>query len=176
MTITAAMRLAVRRRAGYACEYCGVTETDAGGELTIDHVQPKAHGGTDHFDNLVYCCSRCNLYKAAYYPSQSSDPSLWNPRDDLAALHFLPLADGTLHPKTAIGSFSIRRLRLNRPQLVAYRLHRRERAEQARLLAYYRELQRDLVQLYRQQAILLDEQRGLLAQQQALLKLLLEEE
>jgi hypothetical protein len=37
MTITAAMRLAVRQRAGFACEYCGVREEDAGGELTIDH-------------------------------------------------------------------------------------------------------------------------------------------
>jgi hypothetical protein len=176
MTITAAMRLAVRRRAGYACEYCSVTESDAGGELTIDHTRPRAHEGTDHIDSLVYCCSRCNLYKADYYSAPSTDPVLWNPRTDAATLHFLVLADGTLHPKTATGAFAIRRLRLNRPELVAYRLRRREHAEQTRLLSYYRELQRDLGQLYRQQAILLDEQRALLAEQQALLRLLLEEQ
>ena len=37
----------VRRRAGFACEYCSVTETDSGGPLTVDHFQPQARGGTD---------------------------------------------------------------------------------------------------------------------------------
>jgi hypothetical protein len=30
----------VRTRAGFACEYCGVTETDCGGQLTVDHHHP----------------------------------------------------------------------------------------------------------------------------------------
>lgn len=32
----------VRERAGYACEYCGVTESEARGLLTIDHYRPKS--------------------------------------------------------------------------------------------------------------------------------------
>lgn len=53
------IREKVRSRAGFACEYCGVTETDTGGMLTIDHFQPKTKGGSDKCDNLIYCCSPC---------------------------------------------------------------------------------------------------------------------
>lgn len=60
MTIPAAVRLLVRQRASFACEYCGVTETAAGGELTVDHFRPVTHGGTDELANLIYCCQRCN--------------------------------------------------------------------------------------------------------------------
>jgi hypothetical protein len=45
MTITSEIRDQVRQRAHFACEFCGVTETDAGGELTVDHFQPTAKGG-----------------------------------------------------------------------------------------------------------------------------------
>ena len=58
MSIPAELREWVRRRAGFACEYCGVTETDAAGQLTIDHFHPQAGGGSDALDNLVYCCHR----------------------------------------------------------------------------------------------------------------------
>ncbi|HZP82505.1 MAG TPA: hypothetical protein VFB21_12765 [Chthonomonadaceae bacterium] len=37
MTITALLREQVRQRANFACEYCGVTETDTASLLTIDH-------------------------------------------------------------------------------------------------------------------------------------------
>jgi len=37
MTITADIREQVRQRANFACEFCGVTETDTGGHLTVDH-------------------------------------------------------------------------------------------------------------------------------------------
>ena len=40
MTISSDAREAVRRRATFACEYCGVSETDTAGALTIDHNQP----------------------------------------------------------------------------------------------------------------------------------------
>lgn len=65
MTISAAIREEVRRRAQQACEFCGVTETDTGGLLTVDHFQPTAKGGTDALGNLFYCCVRCNQYKAS---------------------------------------------------------------------------------------------------------------
>lgn len=65
MTVSREDAELVRVRAGQACEYCGVTETDCGGLLTIDHHRPQSHGGADGVDNLVYCCWRCNLYKAA---------------------------------------------------------------------------------------------------------------
>lgn len=49
------------RRDGYRCVYCGAV--DAGGRLTLDHVQPRVRGG-DHSDgNLVTCCRGCNEAK-----------------------------------------------------------------------------------------------------------------
>jgi hypothetical protein len=45
--ISETLRLQVRQRANFACEYCGVTETDSGGELTIDHYQPQSQNGSD---------------------------------------------------------------------------------------------------------------------------------
>ncbi len=53
MTVSIGVREQVRRYANFACEFCGVTETDTGGELTIDHYQPKSKGGADSFDNLL---------------------------------------------------------------------------------------------------------------------------
>jgi hypothetical protein len=53
MTVSNEMREQVRQRANFACEFCGVTETDTGGELTIDHFQPVRKGGDDSFENLL---------------------------------------------------------------------------------------------------------------------------
>lgn len=47
MSISKALRKQVRQRANYACEFCSVSETDSGGELTIDHFQPVAKGGEE---------------------------------------------------------------------------------------------------------------------------------
>jgi 5-methylcytosine-specific restriction endonuclease McrA len=60
VSVPPAIREAVRQRAQQVCEFCGVTETDAGGLLTIDHFQPTAKGGSDNPANLLYCCVRCN--------------------------------------------------------------------------------------------------------------------
>ena len=109
------IREEVRRRANYACEFCGVREKDCGGELTIDHFQPKSKNGSDTLENLLYCCIRCNQYKQDYWPANPREPSLWNPRQEPASQHFLQLDDGTLYPLTPTGSFTLKRLRLNRP-------------------------------------------------------------
>ncbi len=173
MTIPVELRFQVRQRANFACEFCGVTETDAGGELTVDHFQPQARGGADHLDNLLYCCVRCNQYKADYWPAAQNDPVLWNPRQEPVSTHFLTLANGTLFPITATGTFTLKRLRLNRPPLVAYRLRKYHQAEEQRLLTRYRAAITLLEQLYQQQAALLEEQRALLEEQRTILNLLL---
>lgn len=85
MKISRSFRQKIRERAGFSCEYCGVSETDSGGELTIDHFQPTSKGGSDEEDNLVYCCFRCNLYKGYYW---SENPNLFNPRKDKRDDHF----------------------------------------------------------------------------------------
>ena len=75
----------VRVRYDYRCGYCGISEVDAGGELTVDHYQPVSKGGDDLNENLVYACVRCNLYKSDY----------WANEDEINAGHFV------LHPQYA---------------------------------------------------------------------------
>jgi 5-methylcytosine-specific restriction endonuclease McrA len=56
MSLTASIREQVRQRAQCACEFCGITEVDTGGMLTIDHFQPCSKAGSDALDNLIYAC------------------------------------------------------------------------------------------------------------------------
>ena len=175
MNIGETVRLQVRQRANFACEFCSVAETDAGGELTIDHFRPQSKGGTDNVENLVYCCQRCNQYKADYWPVSENEPILWNPRREPFDIHLLTLVDGTLYPITPTGAFTLRRLRLNRPPLVAHRLRKHQQGQEQRLLARYRDLIVVLEQLQTQHAALLEEQRALLEEQRTLLQLLLQQ-
>jgi hypothetical protein len=52
-------KMAIYRRDGHKCQYCGSTRS-----LTIDHVMAKSRGGEDTWENLVACCSPCNVKKS----------------------------------------------------------------------------------------------------------------
>lgn len=54
-----AKRLAIYLRDGLACAYCG-EGIEAGAKLTLDHLTPHSHGGTNEAMNLVTACHRCN--------------------------------------------------------------------------------------------------------------------
>ena len=109
----------VRQRAGFACEFCGITEIEAFNQ------------------------------------------------------HFLELNDGMLTALTAVGTFTMRRLRLNRPQLVQHRLHKRQQQELVRVLQQYREQVGLLEQLNQELSRQINEQRELLQTERELLRLLL---
>lgn len=44
----------------FMCQYCG-----AKGDLTFDHVVPRARGGVTSWENVVAACSPCNLKKGS---------------------------------------------------------------------------------------------------------------
>lgn len=44
----------------FRCQYCG-----ARGDLTFDHVVPRARGGITSWENVVAACSSCNLKKGS---------------------------------------------------------------------------------------------------------------
>lgn len=130
MSITAALREAVRARYGHRCGYCGVPDHDVGNELEIDHFHPQAHGGTDDLDNLVYACPACNRFNSDYWPAEDApeDLRLLHPGQDDLALHIAETVSGRLVGLTPRGWFHIRWLHLNRPLLVTFRqLRQRER-------------------------------------------------
>ncbi|MFT5742393.1 MAG: 5-methylcytosine-specific restriction endonuclease McrA [Paracoccaceae bacterium] len=53
-------RFNVFLRDEFCCQYCG-----ARGDLTFDHVIPRASGGVTSWQNVVAACSRCNLHKGS---------------------------------------------------------------------------------------------------------------
>lgn len=172
MSVSARDRRIVRERAGFACEYCGVAETEVGSELTIDHYRPPGHGGSDLPDNLVYACHRCNEHKADYWPRQPGDLPLWNPRQDVREEHFILLMEGTLLALTPIGAWTIQRLRLNRAPLVQNRLMRQAGIARDRQLRQYQDALRLLSELLIQTEALAAEQAKLLEEYRRLLRVL----
>ncbi len=59
----------VAKRDHFTCQYCG---SQPGVEdLTIDHVLPRAQGGTSSWTNCVAACAPCNARKADRTPEQA---------------------------------------------------------------------------------------------------------
>jgi 5-methylcytosine-specific restriction endonuclease McrA len=50
----------------FRCQYCG-----SKGDLTFDHVVPRARGGVTSWENVVAACSKCNLRKGSKHLHQS---------------------------------------------------------------------------------------------------------
>lgn len=66
MAITPEKRARIYERNGFACVGCGA---QPGVELlTLDHIWPRAYGGTDRDDNLQTLCRPCNQAKADRIP------------------------------------------------------------------------------------------------------------
>ena len=175
MSISGDIRQQVRQRAGFSCEFCSVREEDSGATLTIDHFRPQSKDGSDALENLVYACPSCNQYKQDYWPEDAESLPLWNPRNEDFAEHYMEAEDGQLIALTPVGGFTLRHLRLNRSQLVAYRFNRRRQSESQQLLVQCRDVISSLDQLNDQLAGLVWEQKQLLVQQQRLIRVLLQQ-
>ena len=62
-SISQKRRNAIYLRDGYVCGYCGRSYKSQPSRLTLDHVKPRAQGGSNQPSNLVTCCDRCNMQK-----------------------------------------------------------------------------------------------------------------
>ena len=72
------------KRDRFTCQYCG--RQPGSEDLTIDHVVPRAQGGTSTWENCVLACVECNSQKADRTPQQAKmrlrhEPQrpMWNP-------------------------------------------------------------------------------------------------
>jgi len=162
----------VRTRADYACEYCGVTESDTRGLLNIDHYRPTSHDGDDDPANLVYACFRCNLYEADFWPEESDARPIWNPHHEPASEHLFELDDGRILALTEIGRETVRRLRLNRAPLVDARMRKRRSSARNALISRLAEVTASLARTQRDRADLAFEESALLEEQQRILEAL----
>lgn len=59
---------ALLEKSGAWCQICGAPTPPEG--LTLDHIQPKALGGTNARRNLQLACRPCNEAKAAQAPQR----------------------------------------------------------------------------------------------------------
>lgn len=66
--ISRRIRFEILRRDGHTCRYCGAQAPDV--PLTVDHVIPRALGGSDEPSNLVTACRDCNFGKGSTSPDE----------------------------------------------------------------------------------------------------------
>jgi 5-methylcytosine-specific restriction endonuclease McrA len=62
----------------YTCQYCH--RTIPSGELTLDHVIPRARAGESAWENLVACCHPCNNRKGSRTPEEAGMKLARQPR------------------------------------------------------------------------------------------------
>ncbi|MCL1493487.1 MAG: HNH endonuclease [Pseudanabaena sp. Salubria-1] len=118
MAIPTAVRLQIRQRASFSCEYCHSSEEISPARFEIDHIQPRSIGGSDNIDNLALACQRCNSHH--YNFTQGKDPetlnavNLFHPRQQVWNHHFIWSNDGCrIIGITEVGRATVNRLDLN---------------------------------------------------------------
>jgi len=124
--ISEEVRRRVRAAASDQCGYCRSLQKYVLGILEIDHIIPKAAGGTDDEENLWLACRLCNSYKGTQ--TQAKDPAtnqtvqLFNPRQQIWSRHFMWGNNGVyILGRTAVGRATVLALQLNNPYAVTVR-------------------------------------------------------
>jgi hypothetical protein len=90
--VPTAVRQQVSERAHGCCEYCRCQADYATQPFSIEHILPRARGGTTTLNNLALACQGCNNHK--YARIEARDPvsghmaPLYNPRRDRWDKHF----------------------------------------------------------------------------------------
>jgi len=112
------VRTRVRAAAGERCGYCLTPQRYAMQVLEIEHLIPKAGGGTDDEGNLWLACRLCNNAKGTqthgHDPTTGRRVRLFNPRKQAWHRHFFWSEDGTqVTGRTACGRATVVALNLN---------------------------------------------------------------
>jgi len=105
------------------CAYCFTTEANSGQPMTVDHIVPTAQDGPTTFDNLCFCCRRCNEFKgsatAGQDPLTAGTVQLFNPRAQEWSAHFTWDASATrIMGLTAVGRATVIALNMNNEVIV----------------------------------------------------------
>ncbi|MDY6802286.1 MAG: HNH endonuclease [Cyanobacteriota bacterium] len=125
-SISEEVRARVREEAGDRCGYCLSSQKYVLGLLEIEHLIPKAKGGSDDEENLWLACRLCNCYKGTQTHGQ--DPGtdrrikLFNPRKQQWSRHFKWSEDGVeIIGRTVCGRATVVALQLNNQVAVTVR-------------------------------------------------------
>src|SRR5580704_11676762 len=90
--VSAAVARAVAGRSGHLCEYCRTRDEFSASSFCIEHIIPRAAGGSAKLENLAFACGGCNGHKSD--KTMASDPAtgdlvqLFNPRTEPWEIHF----------------------------------------------------------------------------------------
>lgn len=125
-SISEEVRARVREEAGDRCGYCLSSQKYVLGLLEIEHLIPKAKGGSDDEENLWLACRLCNCYKGS--TTYGQDPAtdrrvkLFNPRKQQWSRHFQWSEDGVeIIGRTVCGRATVIALQLNNQVAVTVR-------------------------------------------------------
>jgi hypothetical protein len=116
--IPKAVREQVRAAGERRCAYCQAPEVMIYHRLEIEHIIPRARGGTDEESNLCLSCRLCNESKGpqirAKDPETGRTVALFHPRQQKWSRHFRWSVDGAfLIGVTACGRATVAALKLN---------------------------------------------------------------
>lgn len=118
MSVSARHRERVSAQARLRCGYCQTQQVVSGIPLTLEHIIPKARGGSDDEENLWLACRLRNETKGilieAADPQTAVTVPLYNPRTQVWTDHFAWDEQGTrIIGLTAVGHATVRALSLN---------------------------------------------------------------
>src|SRR5262249_52251356 len=124
--VPASLHQRIRETARDCCGYCLSSQRYVMGKLEIEHIIPRARGGSDDESNLWLSCSLCNRYKGPQTtgvdPLDGASVALFNPRAQIWREHFSWSPDGTLVLGViSIGRATVEALRLNNELAVEVR-------------------------------------------------------
>lgn len=108
------------------CGYCQTPQNLVPIPFEIEHIMPRAAGGTDDEENLWLACGVCNSFKHAKTyavdPQTNSKVGLFNPRRQIWSEHFEFINDGAeIAGKTACGRATVSALKINHERAVNMR-------------------------------------------------------
>ncbi|MDJ0736019.1 MAG: HNH endonuclease signature motif containing protein [Nostocaceae cyanobacterium] len=117
-SIPETLKAKIRTQADNRCGYCLSLQMYVLKLLEVEHIIPKAKGGSDDEDNLWLACRLCNNYKGtqtdAIDPVRSKKVKLFNPRKQKWSKHFEWSEDGTqIVGTTACSRATVIALQLN---------------------------------------------------------------
>ncbi|WP_295578192.1 HNH endonuclease [uncultured Lamprocystis sp.] len=121
-----ALRERISVAAGHRCGYCQTDQRVSGAQMHVEHIVPRALGGSSQESNLWLSCAWCNSYKGiqveAPDPNTGQKAPLFNPRGQRWAEHFAwdPAATHILG-LTPTGRATVAALNLNNPYIVPAR-------------------------------------------------------
>jgi hypothetical protein len=124
--LSEALRAQVRAAAMNRCGYCLTHQAYVPWTLEIEHIVPRAKGGSNAEDNLWLACRSCNLFKSNQ--THWTDPvtgrrvRLFNPRQQRWRRHFRWSQDGVfIIGRTVTGRAMVVALHLNNMVAVTVR-------------------------------------------------------